>query len=215
MTGLREKKKQRTRKAIQEHALRLFGEQGYGNTTVKQIADAAEVSERTFFRYFPTKEDVVLWDDLDLSFAARFQAQPAASGSFEALRTALRDTFTELSPAERRHLRERIALMTSVPPLRAMLLDQLIDAGRVMATLVADRSGTTPEDPTVRASVGAIVGAGFAAVLAVQDNPQADFTTLLGETLSRLTVVTTCPATESHERATRSDQLDAHHHMAD
>jgi AcrR family transcriptional regulator len=203
VTGLREKKKQRTRRAIQEQALRLFGEQGYANATVKQIADAAEVSERTFFRYFPTKEDVVLWDDLDLSFAARFQAQPAASSSFEALRTALRDTFTELPPAERRYLRERIVLMTSVPPLWAMLLDQLVDAGRVMATLVADHSGTTPEDPAVRVSIGAVVGAGFAAVLAVQENPQADFTTLLDETLSRLTVVTTRPAAESHERATR------------
>lgn len=193
MTGLREKKKQRTRRAIQEQALRLFGQQGYENTTVKQIADAADVSERTFFRYFPTKEDVVLWDDLDLSFAAHFQAQPAASSSFEALRTALRDIFTELPPSERRYLRERIALMTSVPPLRAMLLDQLIDASRVMATLVADRSGTTADDPMVRASVGAVVGAGFATVLAAQENPRADFITLLDETLSGLAVVTADP----------------------
>jgi transcriptional regulator GlxA family with amidase domain len=53
--GLRERKKTKTRAAIREHALRLFREQGYEATTVEQIAEAAEVSHSTFFRYFPTK----------------------------------------------------------------------------------------------------------------------------------------------------------------
>ena len=76
--SLRERKKAKTRAAIQEHALRLFMEQGYEQTTVEQIADAAEVSPSTFFRYFPTKEDVVMYDAFDPLMVEAFRAQPGS-----------------------------------------------------------------------------------------------------------------------------------------
>src|SRR5450432_790363 len=84
--GLRERKKARTRAAIREHALRLFREQGYPATTVEQIAAAAEVSPATFFRYFPTKEDVVLQDDFDIVTLAALEAQPAGLSPIAAFR---------------------------------------------------------------------------------------------------------------------------------
>ena len=78
--GLRERKKARTRAALREHALRLFREQGYQRTTVEQIAAAAEVSPSTFFRYFPTKEDLVLQDDMDTRLVEAFERQPPGLG---------------------------------------------------------------------------------------------------------------------------------------
>ena len=77
--GLRERKKARTRASLREHALRLFREQGYQRTTVEQIAAAAEVSPSTFFRYFPTKEDLVLQDDMDTRMVEAFERQPPGS----------------------------------------------------------------------------------------------------------------------------------------
>lgn len=74
--GLREPKKARTRPTIQQHALRLFRERGYEATTVQEIAEAAEASESTFFRYFPAKEDVVLWDPFDPLYAQVSREQP-------------------------------------------------------------------------------------------------------------------------------------------
>src|SRR3954449_11756401 len=75
--SLRERKKQKTRWAIQEHALRLFAQQGYEATTVEQIAAAAEISPSTFFRYFPSKEDLVIQDQYDdMMIAVIARAKP-------------------------------------------------------------------------------------------------------------------------------------------
>src|SRR3954466_4638603 len=98
--GLRERKKARTRAAIQQHALRLFLEQGYAETTVEQIAAAAEVSQSTFFRYFATKEETVLYDQFDPVMAESFLNQPADMTPLDAVRAAMTDVFARLPQEE-------------------------------------------------------------------------------------------------------------------
>lgn len=184
--GLRERKKAKTRASIQRHALRLFREQGYEATTVSQIAEAAEVSESTFFRYFPTKEEVVWWDDFDPLIFEAFRTQPAGSNPLKALHAAFRDVLTRLSAADRKELRERIELVLSTPPLRATLLDQIRGPMRVLAETVAERTGRRPDDLTARALAGAVIGVGLAAMFAAADNPDADIVFLLDTMMAQL-----------------------------
>jgi AcrR family transcriptional regulator len=89
-TGLRERKKLRTRASLIDAALALSDRQGYDNTTVEQIADAADVSPRTFARYFPTKDSVIvaLLANLTLAVNTELARQPADLPPFEALLAA-------------------------------------------------------------------------------------------------------------------------------
>ena len=157
-TSLRERKKARTRAAIREHALRLFREQGYDATTVEQIAAAAEVSPSTFFRYFPTKEDVVLRDALDDRMFEAFERQPQSLSPIAALRAAIREGIATLTAAEWDEFRETSALGMSIPEVRARMLDEMTRTIDMMAEALAKRTGRDPDDLAVRVSVGAIMG---------------------------------------------------------
>lgn len=172
--GLRERKKAKTRSAIQRHALRLFREQGYHETTVEQVAEAAEISPSTFFRYFHTKESVVLWDDLDPLFFAAFRSQPAEVSPATALRTAARSVFEQVPDEAMREQRERAELLLRVPELRAAALDQFVEAVPLICRLVAERTGRSPDDVAVRAFAGAVMGVAFAVILAAAEDPSSD-----------------------------------------
>jgi AcrR family transcriptional regulator len=156
--GLRERKKARTRASIREHALRLFRGQGYQATTVEQIAAAAEVSPSTFFRYFPTKEDVVLQDDLDVRFIEALERQPAGLAPLAAVRAATRQAFDSYTEADLDLIRQTTALMMTVPELRARAVDEFVRTMLVTGEALARRSGRPADDLAVRTAAGAIVG---------------------------------------------------------
>jgi len=160
--GLRERKKARTRASLREHALRLFREQGYQATTVEQIAAAAEVSPSTFFRYFPTKEDVVLRDDFDDRILEAFAGQPATLSPVAAMRAAFGEAIASLTPEEWAELRETSELAVTVPEIRARTKDELSRTIDVLADALAKRTGRDPDDLAVRACVGAVFGVIFA-----------------------------------------------------
>jgi len=157
-TSLRERKKARTRASIREHALRLFREQGYDKTTVEEIAAAAEVSPSTFFRYFPTKEDVVLRDDLDERILDAFERQPASLTPVAAVRAAIREAIETFTPAEWEEMREAAVLNLTVPDIRARIMDELARTIDRMAEVLARRTGRSPDDLAVRTYVGAVFG---------------------------------------------------------
>jgi AcrR family transcriptional regulator len=184
--GLRERKKARTRAAIRQHALRLFREQGYAETTVEQIAEAAEVSPSTFFRYFPTKEDVVLRDEFDPMAVERFEAQPPGLSPIAALRAAMRETFADAPADQIAQWRDLNRLTTSVPELRERALDEWMRSVRLIAGLMAKRLGRDPSDLAVRTLAGAIIGVGISAMITAQDDPSADITALMDAGLELL-----------------------------
>jgi MFS transporter, DHA2 family, multidrug resistance protein len=184
--GLRERKKAQTRAKIQACAVRLFREQGYDATTIEQIIAAADVSETTLFRYFPTKEDLVLSDGYDPLLIEAFRAQPAHLAPVPALRAAFAAAFTSLTAQQRAEQKERITLTFTVPKLRAAMLDQLSQAMQLLARAMAERTGRRPDDFTIRTVAGAVVGAAMAAGAALTDDPDADLAALIDQAIAHL-----------------------------
>jgi AcrR family transcriptional regulator len=184
--GLRERKKARTRESIRDHAFRLFREQGYGATTVEQIAEAAEVSPSTFFRYFPNKEDVALTDDLDPLLLESFRAQPPELSQVAAIRAAIRSVLAETPPEVLERDRERQAVVFATPELRARTLDAAVAMVRMLAEVIAERTGRKPDDLEVLALAGAVIGAAIAAFAASADDPDAELFERVDETLRAL-----------------------------
>jgi AcrR family transcriptional regulator len=170
--SLRERKKARTRASLREHALRLFREQGYPATTVEQIAAAAEVSPSTFFRYFPTKEDVVIQDDMDARLFAAFDRQPPELGTVAALRASLREVAASFTPEEMEQLREAFTLQVTVPEIRARILDDTSRMMHLMTEALAKRTGRAPDDLAVRTFAGAVFGVMTSASLPYHQLPE-------------------------------------------
>lgn len=146
MSGLRERKKERTREAIQREALRLIASRGYHATTCEQIAAAAEVAPATLFRYFATKEDIILQDSYDPLIADAVRARPARESSLTAVRRGLADAFAVVYQGDVEAIRQRTALILSVPGLRARSREQQDSLVAHLTSALAERSGRSDTD---------------------------------------------------------------------
>lgn len=184
--GLRERKKLKTRAAIQKEAMRLFLEKGYEATTIEEIAAAVDISPSTFFNYFPSKEDVVFTDELDPLLLDAMNAQPHDVNPIAALRNGMRSVFSHLSPEQDLLLRQRIRLMTSNPELRAALLNQFASQIDQIAVVLAERVGRTPEDFAVRNLSGALLGVMMSTFLSAANDPTADLIKLADRAMAHL-----------------------------
>jgi AcrR family transcriptional regulator len=143
-TGLRERKKQQTREALTRAALELFVERGYDDTTLAEIAEAAGVSPRTIFAYFPGKEDILfssLKTTLD-AFARAVAERPAGTDTLSALRA-----FIVSSEHEKTELDCKLQdLIAADPTLASHKRARIAQLQEVLAAGIADDLGVGPDD---------------------------------------------------------------------
>lgn len=184
--GLRERKKAKTRAAIQRHALRLFHEAGYSATTMEQIAAAADVSPSTLYRYFPTKEDLILTDDYDPMLAAAFRAQPPDLPILEAFRAAVNEAMRQIPADEQAGALERARLSYAIPEVRARAMDHLFTTSDMLAELFAERLNRSPADLEVRVLAGTVMGAVLATQQLWLTDPESDMFAILERALQCL-----------------------------
>jgi AcrR family transcriptional regulator len=162
MTGLRERKKVKLRRAIQTTALRLFETQGYEHTTVEQIAEAAETSTTTFYRYFPTKEDVVLDNDASPLFDATVAARPADEPLAVTIRAAM-TAVVAAAEADRELTLARMRLVATVPALEARYAGQERRTIDYLTRLLAGRTGRPEDDYQLELVAFVLAGVVFTA----------------------------------------------------
>jgi AcrR family transcriptional regulator len=169
--GLRERKKEQTRRSIEDAAFRLFEERGYSATTVAEIAEAADIAPRTFFAYFPSKEAVVFGDfeETFMTLDARLRERPDGETTFEGLRAWIGDLIdTERAIDDREAVRRRL-----VCDNEGLASHERHIMGRfelVIAENVARDLGDDPEDLQPRL----VAAAAVAALMAMQPEKDED-----------------------------------------
>jgi len=161
--GLRERARDAVRETIRAEvadvALKLFDEQGFDETTVDDIAVAAGISPRSFFRYFPMKEDVVLGDPAPLGLAVRdaLAGRPVAEHPWAALRACLAPVVSVTNADQDRSLRV-MRVMNSVAVLRARRLEKHLAWSQLLFPLVALRVGPAGGDIAAHALIAGALG---------------------------------------------------------
>lgn len=172
--GLRERKKLKTRVAIRRAAHLLIAERGYEATTVEQIAEAAEVSPSTVFRYFPTKEDIVLTDESDLFTESVLRSRPPGEEPLESLRFLMTRAVAALLEHEPEVMRQRARLLVEVPAVRARMTETMAETSQLLSRVLADRTGRAADDLEIRVLTAAVMGALREATLYWAERDQKD-----------------------------------------
>ncbi|CAM5504767.1 hypothetical protein SALBM135S_03098 [Streptomyces alboniger] len=164
--GLRERKKQRTWNALLRAALELFTTKGYEETTVDEIADAVDVSQRTFFRYFANKQEAVfaVQEMVEARFVQVLRERPAHEAPLVALREAvlgaweaMGQSIEEVVPVEL-HM-STYQMIESTPSLLAAHMRRSVETEDEVTRVIAEREGLDMEtDPRPRVAVAAFSG---------------------------------------------------------
>jgi AcrR family transcriptional regulator len=183
--GLRERKKLKTRRAIRSAAFSRFAAQGYEGTTVDQIAADADVSPSTFFRYFPTKEDLVITDDYDPIMEAELRSRPAEESILESLLQAMIQPLRTVLAQEREDMLLRMRLLRENPTVRARSLAELNRSRDMLLRVFSERTGRPTAELALRAQISALLAVSNETVEYWAENEgEDDLIELLVETLN-------------------------------
>jgi len=158
--GLRQRKKQRTREAIIDAALRLFDERGFEKTTIADIAAAADIAPRTFFGYFRSKEDVVFADFPEVSeqIARRLRERDEGETAIDALKAWFAERLEDIDPTDARD-RCRRRVIEQSDTLAAHEQAMLGQVANLLAEEVARDLGDDPDDVRPRMVAAAAAAA--------------------------------------------------------
>jgi AcrR family transcriptional regulator len=185
--SLRERRRLRMRRTIQAQALRLFAEKGFQATTIEDISAAAEMSPRTFFRYFPTKEEVVFWSEYPPTLAGFVAARPDDEPALEALHHGIVDGLAAIwdQDEERERMLERLRLAFRTPALHPRMRQQQAHWATELAEILADRLGERPDNLEVRIIAAAVAAAVWVAAeeWQAQDDGDGELGALIDQAL--------------------------------
>ena len=158
--GLREQKKHATRRALHAAALQLVADRGLDGVTVDDIAAQADVSPRTFFNYFPTKDDAVVGLDPRHSsrLAEAVRARPGAETPVQAVRAVLLDQAREMA-GDPQLWPLRLQVVDAHPVLAARLSAVFGEAERALSAVLAERTGTSADADALPGLLAAVQGA--------------------------------------------------------
>ena len=176
-----------TRAELEQVALELFAERGFDSTTVEDIAAAAGIGRRTFFRYYASKNDVV-WGEFEENLSAlrtRLSRTDPSRPLLDALCEAVL-AFNRLDPAHAPWHRNRMALVLTVPALQAHSTLRYTAWRAVVAEFVGDRLGTSPSELLPQLVAHLCLGAALTAYEQWLLDPGADLQALLAASLQAL-----------------------------
>jgi AcrR family transcriptional regulator len=187
----RERKKLETRQALEQAALRLFAERGYDQTTVEDIAEAADVAVRTFFRYFSSKQDV-LFGEVVSDRVGRLRTELANRPTTEdplASVLVVMELLDFNSPEEEQEILARMELMRAQPSFVGRYLELIDQMRSTVVEFIAERTGLNPARDLYPLLVGGACAAAWDASLKlwVESGAQRSLRTLRNEAFATLT----------------------------
>ncbi|MCW2896329.1 MAG: regulatory protein TetR [Actinomycetia bacterium] len=186
-TGHPGRRRATSRAELEQVAFALFAARGFDATTVDEIAAAAGIGRRTFFRYFPSKNDIpwgAFEDELE-RMRVRLKACPPEVPLVDAIRVALID-FNRVAPAQVPLHRRRMELILRVPTLLAHSTLRFAAWRAVVAEFAAERTGRRADDLAPQAIAHAVLGVAIAAYEHWLDDPAADLGPLLDDAMRQL-----------------------------